>query len=78
MIRTSGITGCGANALVFLFDQLLIGQFFIFCITPMLLPDFFMKALGKCLYQAVGQDHVGVEVIGQPPWFRFSASVACM
>ena len=66
MVRAGGIAGRRADALIFLADQLLVGQRLVGRIAPKVGPDVLMEPLRERLGEAVGQrlqEDVGIDVI---------------
>src|SRR5206468_9524779 len=66
VVRAGGVARRGADALVFLADQLLVRQMLL-GITPQPIADFGVKHLGKALGEAVGErfeQDVGIIVVG--------------
>ena len=65
VVGAGGVAGCGADTLVFFFDQFFIAQSFCGGVTPQVAAHPRMHALGKGFGQAVGQglEHDGAVVI---------------
>src|SRR5690606_21068626 len=82
MLGTRGITRGRTNSLVFLANELLVGEVFVSCITPKISADPRMQALGKAFRKTVGQcleHNAGVIVVGllKSLLVLFDAQAAC-
>ena len=64
VIGAGGIAGCGANAAILFFDQLVPRKLLVATVTPFF-PNAFMQILGEGLGEAVGErlGHDGVVVV---------------
>ena len=54
MVRARGIAGRRADALVSFFDEVLVGESFVGCVTPQFMSDLLVEVFCCCLSEAVG------------------------